>query len=189
MSTPYQKKLATLAQEQHRKYSLLRENQEPLAAQIADYWAGIGLAFPNVRTPWSAVFVSWCVKQAGANSQQFLFSSRHGDFVHKAIANANSGNGHFFGRPVSEYQPKVGDILHNNRAGNNFNYAFAATHKQYESHSAIIFEVGHDNRGRYLRTIGGNEDDSVGMKEVRLTSKGIVKNTDGLYISIIETTL
>ena len=41
----------------------------------------------------------------------------------------------------------------------------------------------------YLRTIGGNESDSVGMKEVRLDADGLVKNPAGLYISVIETLL
>ena len=41
----------------------------------------------------------------------------------------------------------------------------------------------------YLRTIGGNESDAVGMKEVRLDVNGLVKNPAGLYISVIETML
>ena len=54
---------------------------------------------------------------------------------------------------------------------------------------AIVMEVGVDNKGNYLRTIGGNESDSVGMKEVRLDGNGLVKNPAGLYISVIETML
>jgi hypothetical protein len=52
-----------------------------------------------------------------------------------------------------------------------------------------VIEVGSDQRGRYLRTIGGNEDDSVGLKEVRLGANGRVHNPSGLYISVIETLL
>ena len=54
---------------------------------------------------------------------------------------------------------------------------------------AIVMEVGVDNKGNYLRTIGGNESDSVGMKGVRLDGNGLVKNPAGLYISVIETML
>ena len=50
-------------------------------------------------------------------------------------------------------------------------------------------EVGGDSKGNYLRTIGGNESDAVGMKEVRLDADGRVKNAAGLYISVIETLL
>jgi len=189
MTTPFQRRLATVAQSQFDKYRFLRENQQPLAGQIAAYWTDIGLRFPGVATPWSAVFVSWCVLQAGATAAAFTFSARHSAFVHAAIANARSGTGAFMGRDVAAYAPKIGDILQNNRGGNSFDFDHAAKHKAYDSHSAIVMEVGADNRGLYLRTIGGNESDSVGMKEVRLTAAGRVRNADGLYIAVIETLL
>lgn len=188
VATPFQKKLATIAQQQYDKYHLLRESQYPLAGQIREYWKGIG-AFPGVETPWSAVFVSWCVRQAGATPNQFKFAAAHARFVHAAIANAKANTGVFLGRPVDQYAPKLGDILQNNRGKVKRDFAYAAKHDAYASHSAIVMEVGSDNRGLYLRTIGGNESDSVGLKEVRLDAKGRVKNADGLYISVIETLL
>ena len=187
MSTPYQKRLASIAQAQYEKYRLLRENQPPLSTQIKTYWTGLGLKFPGVSTAWSAVFVSWCVKEAGATKLQFNFASQHSQFVHTSIRNARQGLGSFHGHPIDQYRPKLGDIVQNNRAGNEFDFVHASTHKSYPSHSAVVYEVGVDNKGRYLRTIGGNEADSVGMKEVRLDSEGFIKNDAGLYISIIET--
>jgi hypothetical protein len=189
MSTVFQKKLATIAQQQYDKYHLLRENQKPLSTQIATYWKDIGKSFPGVSEAWSAVFVSWCVKQAGATKNQFEFAARHSEFMYVAIENSIANSGVFFGRKLSQYAPKIGDILQNNREDNTYDFQFASTHKKYSSHSAIVMEVGVDNKGQYLRTIGGNESDSVGMKEVRLTASGLVKNTDGLYIAAIETVL
>ncbi len=189
MSTAFEKRLATIAQAQFDKYRWLRENQDPLAGQIKVYWTDLGLAFPNVAQPWSAVFVSWCVKQAGATAAQFMFSPQHSQFVNGAIANAKAGTGAFMGRDVGQYVPKIGDILQNNRGHGAYTFQYAATHRSYPSHSAIVMEVGVDNKGNYLRTIGGNESDSVGMKEVRLDADGLVKNPAGLYISVIETLL
>lgn len=189
MSTPFQLKLAAQAQKQFDKYSLLRENQAPLSGQIASYWQDLGLQFPGVATPWSAVFVSWCVLKSGAEPGQFQYSARHAKFVQAAIANFRAGTGVFHGRDPADHAPKVGDILQNNRSGNQFDYAYAASHGNYPSHSAIVMEVGVDTRGRYLRTIGGNESDAVGLKEVRLDGSGRVRNSDGLYISVIETLL
>jgi len=189
MSTTFQKKLATLAFQQHEKYHLIREAQEPLATQISKYWTDLGLAFPGVGTPWSAVFVSWCVKQSGANASNFKFSARHSAFVYQAISDAKKNKGQFQGRPILDYSPKVGDILQNNRGSNRFDFDYAATHKSYESHSAIVVEVGTDTKGKYLRTVGGNESDSVGLKEVRLDPSGRVINSQGLYISAIEVLL
>ena len=189
MPSPFTRKLATVAQEQHRRFGLLRENQEPLATQVRQYWKDLAMSFPGVSVAWSAVFVSWCMKQAGATKAQFPFSFRHGDYIHAAIANAKAGQGAFLGRRIGQYVPKVGDVLQNNRGKHKFDFDYAATHTRYESHSAIVVEVGTDNRGGYLWTIGGNEGDSVGIKEVRLTADGQVKNTTGLYIAIVETTL
>lgn len=187
MSVLYQRKIASAAQAQYEKYHLLRENEPPLSTQIANYWTGLGLQFPGVSVAWSAVFVSWCVKQAGITQEQFNFSSQHSQFVHTAIKNASKGTGDFHGHPIDSYAPKVGDIVQNNRAGNTFDFRHASNNKSYASHSAVVYEVGNDNKGRYLRTIGGNESDSVGMKEVRLNAKGVIKNSSGLYIAVIET--
>lgn len=189
MVSLFQKKVANLALAQHARFHLFRENQEPLSSQIEQYWEGIGLAFPGVQTAWSAVFVSWCVKNAGASATQFKFASAHSRFVHAAIANAEAGKGVFHGRRLSEYAPKLGDILQNNRSGNRFDFDQARSQRDYASHSAIVVEVGIDHQGRYLRTVGGNESDSVGMKEVRLDTRGRVKNSSGLYIAVIETLL
>jgi hypothetical protein len=189
MPTVFQQKLATVAQQQFEKYRLLRENQQPLAGQIKTYWQQLGLRFPGVSVPWSAVFVSWCVKQAGAKAGQFRFAAAHSRFVHAAIANTKAGAGVFLGRDAAKYAPKVGDILQNNRGKHKFDFAFAATHKAYESHSAIVIEVGADNQGSYLRTIGGNEGDTVGLREVRLSADGLVLNPERVYIAVIETLL
>lgn len=187
MSTPYQRALATVAQTQYDRYHLYRENQNPLAQQIQRYWTNLGFQFQNVSVPWSAVFVSWCVQQAGATAADFRFAPAHSVFVHWAIQNAAANTGLFRGHDPASYAPKLGDILQNNRGGSSHNFAFAKANKQYASHSAVVMEVGSDNKGRYLRTIGGNESDSVGLKEVRLSPNGKVINTSGLYISVIET--
>jgi hypothetical protein len=189
MTTIFQKRLAAQARAEYDRFRLLRENQEPLASRIAQYWRDLGFAFPGVQVAWSAVFVSWCVRSAGATAEQFKFAKAHSQFVFVAIQNESAGTGVFQGYAPSTYQPKVGDVLQNNRAGNSFDYGFAAAHKAYESHSAVVVEVGVDARGKYLHTVGGNESDSVGLKEVRLSAAGKVLNTSGLYISVIETLL
>jgi hypothetical protein len=76
MASAFQKRLAKIAQQQFEKYRWLRENQTPLSTQIQSYWTDLGMRFPGVETPWSAVFVSWCVKQAGATNSQFNFNRK-----------------------------------------------------------------------------------------------------------------
>lgn len=183
--TTFTKRLSTIAMNEYAKHRFLRENQEPLKSHIPDYWVAANAAFTGVGVPWSAVFVSWCVRTAGAGANDFAFNPQHSQYVYSAINQLPDSVG-FVGRDVSAYAPKVGDILQNNRSGKMFDFAYASAKRSYISHAAIVMEVGHDNAGAYLRTIGGNESDSVGLKEVRLNPAGKVRDTGGLYISVLE---
>jgi hypothetical protein len=134
------------------------------------------------------VFVSWCVRQAGATSAEFAFAQGHSRFVHKAIDNAKKGVGVFHGIDAAVAKPEVGDIIQNTRGGNNFNFAHAAANKSYNSHSAIVVETGTDTLGRYALTVGGNESDSIRRVRVPLTAAGTIKpRTHNPYISVIKT--
>lgn len=188
MTTIYQAKLANIAQAQFDKYRHFHETQAPLRKQIKTYWQDLKLGFTNVGVPWSAVFVSWCVKEAGATEQEFLFAQRHSIFVHQAIENAGDPQAVFIGRSITSYAPKIGDIVQNNRNGNTFDFAFAAANDSYASHSAIVVAVGSDAKGSYALTIGGNEGDTVGRRRIALTASGKIKQlSDNHFISIIET--
>lgn len=156
MLSEFEQALANIAQEQERLFRGLDENDELLADQIRIYWTSLGKRFPGVSTPWSGVFVSFCVKEAGAIRTEFPFSARHSEFVHAAILNAEAGRGVFRAFPIDECAPSVGDIIHNNRRGKKITFKFASEHAKYESHSAIVVATGHDSAGRFATTIGGN---------------------------------
>jgi hypothetical protein len=189
MPTQFANKLAKLAEDEFDSFSGFHETTPKMSKRIRAYWVGLGLTFPGVGTAWSAVFVSFFVKSAGAASTEFLFSPRHAQFVHAAIQNENSGIGLFRGKRITQYGPKIGDIIQNNRNGNTFDYAHAAAHSSYESHSAIVVEEGVDGSGRYVRTIGGNESDTVGQRVVRLTNNGLIvqpKSDPSRFICVIQ---
>jgi hypothetical protein len=187
--------LAATAVDQLNKYKDLHETDPGLAKQINAYWTDLGLVFPGVQTAWSAVFISWCVKKAGASSAEFAFSAQHSVFVHAAIANATAGQGVFRGRKITDYAPKVGDIIQNNRPinppppGHPFSFDYAATHSDYSSHSAIVVEAGSDHIGPYVATIGGNEGNSVAYRVIRLSAAGLIKQPaadPNHFICVIE---
>jgi hypothetical protein len=183
----FAKRVAAVALDQHQQFHMRHEHDPPLAKQIQRFWGDLGFAFPGVHVAWSAVFVSWCLQKAGATPDDFLFERAHGRFVHWAIRNAEREEGLFHGLPITEHPPGVGDIIQNNRSGHRFDFAFARTHSKYESHSAIVVETGQDPSGLYLLTVGGNEGNSVGMKEVRLTNSGFVKQRENsAFISVIR---
>lgn len=187
MASAFARKLATLAQEQHDTYHMENEADPKLSKQIKKYWTDLKFKFPGVATPWSAVFVSWCVRTAGATKLEFLASARHAEFVYWAIQNAKAGTGLFRGYDITAYAPKVGDIIQNNRNKNKFTFAHAAKSQQYESHSALVTEMGEDANGRYALTIGGNESDSIRRAVVHLDAKGfIIQRPKNQFISVIE---
>lgn len=190
MPTAFAAKLAALAETEFNNFNPKPETDPKMAARIKKYWTDIGLTFPGVGTAWSAVFVSFMVKNAGATSAEFTFSQRHSEFVFEAIKDFASGSGVFHGRDVVNYAPKVGDIIQNNRNANSFDYAFAKSHSSYKSHSAIVVEEGIDGFGRYVRTVGGNELNTVDDKIVRLRASGLIQQPTAdptRYIAIIQT--
>lgn len=186
--TAFAKKLATIAQEQHTKFQFTNEADPLLCKQIKKWTQDIGFQFQSCTSvPWSAVFVSWCVKQAGAAKSEFRFAMAHSEFVNQAIKNAVNQVGVFRGREISAHAPRVGDIIQYNRGGNSFNFAFAKTHTSYISHSVIVVEIGQDNQGGFAFCIGGNESDSVRRSVVRLDAQGFVKQRPGNpFICVIE---
>jgi len=190
MPTPsaFALKLAEVAQEQHRKFQFTNEADPVLCKQIKKWTVEIGFGFTScTKVPWSAVFISWCVKQAGASKTEFKFAMAHSVFVNQAIKNATRGTGVFQGFNFNEKAPAIGDIIQNNRRGNTFNFEFAKRNARYESHSAIVIETGRDLQGGFAFCIGGNEQDSVRRSVVRLDDQGLIKQRTGnSFISIIK---
>ena len=68
MPTPssFAKKLAAVAQAQHTRFQFVNEADPLLCKQIKKWTQDIGFSFTSCTTvPWSAVFISWCVMNAG----------------------------------------------------------------------------------------------------------------------------
>ena len=188
MASAFAKRLATIALDQHDKFHFTNEADPALCRQIRAWTEDIGHSFTSCTTvPWSAVFVSWCVKRAGAAKDEFLFAMAHSAFVHRAIRNATRGEGVFHGVDITTQPPEVGDIIQHNRGGGTADFAFAKTHSSYQSHSVIVVEVGTDSVGRFAFCVGGNESDSVRRTTVRLDSGGLIKQRTGnSFIALVK---
>lgn len=190
MPTPsaFAKKLASIALAQHDKFQFTNEADPTLCKQIKKWTEDIGFAITScTRVPWSAVFISWCVKQAGASKAEFKFAMAHSVFVNEAIKNAVNGTGSSKGS-ISVINPQALGISFRTIAETTRSiFAFAKTHKNYESHSVIVIEIGQDAGGGFAFCIGGNESDSVRRSVVRLDSRGFIKRRDGSpFICVIK---
>jgi Uncharacterized protein conserved in bacteria (DUF2272)/Bacterial SH3 domain len=162
--------IVAVANGEFDRFHGIDEGSQPLRGHIADYYeAGGGsrnLDPTKDENAWSAAFVSFCVKQSGATSDQFKFNLSHSVYVQAAIANADANRGVFRAHPVTEYAPKLGDIIHHNRSGGTLTYAFARANNGYPSHAAIVVDFEVRNGVRNAVTVGGNEGISGGTGTV-----------------------
>lgn len=181
--------IAAAAQSQYDEHRLDHEADDRLCRQIKRYWTdGVGTAAQScVTVPWSAAFISWCVRQAGPGAATFSFAGAHSVFVFDAIKHAEDGTGVFRGFDSQALPVQVGDILQNNRGGATRDFAFARANRNYESHSRIIVQVARDDGGPFAVAIGGNEGNTVGRNIVRLTPSGTVKKRNSSpYIALVR---
>jgi hypothetical protein len=189
--TAFAGRLASIARDRHNRFQFVNEADPVLCGQIRNWTVDIGGAFVSCTSnahPWSAVFVSSCVKEAGATHSEFKFSKSHSVFVHKAIQDGDRGRGVFHGLEISDHAPNVGDIIHHNRGGGTFSFNDAKENSQYASHSVIVVEIGQDELGRFALSIGGNEGDAIRRTKVRLTPQGFVQQRGrNPFISVIKT--
>lgn len=182
--------LVAIANRQFTLFHGVDENNEPLRSQIEKYWVETGQSFPSngVEEPWSAVFISWCVKQAGATAADFKFHPKHAVYIKEAITKAKAGSGTFRAFPIEKYAPKTGDLIHANRENGTITYAQAGTQTAYPSHTAIVVGFGDGSSGKFALTVGGNEGDSVRNAEVPLDGNGFVKpRARNPFISVVRT--
>jgi hypothetical protein len=175
--------IVAIAKAEFDRFHGINEGDQPLRGRIADYYeAGGGSRNldPTLNeNAWSAAFVSFCVKQSGATLDQFKFSLSHSVFVRAAIVNADNDRGVFRGHRITEYAPKVGDLIHHNRSGGTLSFDFARANTGYPSHSAIVVDFENRDGVRNAVTIGGNEflsggSGTVGKKFFPLDPSGLL---------------
>lgn len=147
------------------------EKADPFCGYVGEMWAAIGLPYDGRSVdadgqdiPWSAAFISWVVRRAGAGYARFRFSQRHSEFVHDAIQARVLGlsDRPFWGYRRTEQRPALGDIIQKNAKGGTIGYDYAETHSRYPSHSDVVVEV----TAGVARVIGGNVGDTVSMRRV-----------------------
>lgn len=163
---------------------LANEKADPYYTYVREMWAAIGEPWDGrsrdangLDVPWSAAFISWVVRKAGPAYAKFQFASSHSVFVNNAIKARVTGRSDkpFWGYPITEKKPELGDIIQRNRGSGNYSFSYAENHSRYSSHSDLVVEVTPD----VVRVLGGNISDSVrlggGLQEYALSEDGYLK--------------
>ena len=166
----------------------IKETDPAIRRVLNDYWktgtsnnyGDAQLGDPNFQKdhPWSAAFISWVMRTAGAGNA-FKYSSAHSTYTRWAKDNRESNNNNpFKAYRTTELAPQVGDIVCKRRAGSGANYD--NIRPGMKTHCDIVTDV---QPGR-LVTIGGNVSNSVSQTVPRTDARGFL--SDPNYFAVIR---
>jgi hypothetical protein len=152
---------------------------------VKEYWKSVGIQNLDGRTiqggirpAWSSALVSFINKSAGAGAR-FHYTQAHCHYIDRAMKAANGTDGDFgyIARRPDSYKPKAGDIVCAGRqyaAGYDYDQAAMIYEADsfYPSHGDIVIDV----TDTHAHVIGGNVNDNVDTKRLKLTSTGYLRN-------------
>lgn len=136
-------------------------------------------ASDDARYAWSATFISYVMRIAGAG-QRFPYAINHSDYIN--IAKQNTGGAipayAIVAERLDTYAPQPGDLicLGRGRAGNLTYDDLPAG--RFPGHCDIVVLA----RPGELSVIGGNVDDAVTMKHIPVTADGKLATPDGTVL-------
>jgi len=135
-----------------------------------------GRVFPasdDERYAWSAAFISYVMRIAGAGSR-FPYASNHSTYVNAAASGTSSI---LVAHPAQSYAPNVGDLLCFGREWS-FGLSFKDLPKPgiWPGHCAIVVAAP---RSGQFDVVGGNDNDAVTMAHVSVGADGSLTSADG----------
>lgn len=162
----------------------IKECDPAIRSVLEDYWrTGVGWVPSQSNycssVAWSAAFISWVMRKAGAGSA-FRYSSGHTDYVGAAKQNRLANNNNpFKAYRISEVAPRPGDLVCLERSNSGVTYDNVDQGFR-SSHCDIVVAVQPGS----ITTIGGNLSDSVGQNPVTTDANGRV--TKAGYYAIVR---
>lgn len=158
-----------------------RKEQDPsMLDNIKKYWQEGTDTFWSeakmVNEAWSAAFISYLMKKAGAGNN-FKYSVSHSEYIRDAIKNRKENNKNpFKGYRPQEVKIEKGDIVcYPRQSGVGYD-----TTGNYASHCDLVIDIKDDK----AITIGGNVSNSVSKTEVGLDKTKKIK--DKKYFVVIK---
>jgi Uncharacterized protein conserved in bacteria (DUF2272) len=141
------------------------ENEPGMQDRLLRYWRATPGDPPageaRWRRPWSAAFVSFVLRQAGAGTW-FSYDRAHRAYVHRAVRNVGQPSQPIKAYPVDRVTPRVGDLTCSWREGQAITYAQLAAMAQpppgQPLHCDIVTAV-HPDR---VEVVGGNKNPATG---------------------------
>jgi len=158
-----------------RNGHVVLETEEPLESRVLHYFWLVGM--PDVASgdaePWSAAFISFCLREAGADTTQLpIDRANHASYIHRAIGHRKAGKDD---APIvyfdsDEIAPRVGDLV-----------GFSRTERvrsrtdierlqgvHFPAHTDLVLDVGPTS----ATVIGGNKSHTIKTETIRLDGNG-----------------
>lgn len=160
----------------------MKEEDPRMRSVLEGYWRqGAGRLPTKARwwdtVPWSAAFISWVMRRAGAG-RHFRYSAAHAGYVAAARDNRLANNSNpFKAYRTNEVAPQPGDLVCKRRQSG---VTYDNVRSGHLTHCDVVTAV---ESGRLL-TIGGNVSDSVKMTKVDVDENGRV--TDPRYFAVVK---
>ncbi len=166
----------------------LRPDRQPgLWQRVGDYWwlsqnAGsresgwtsrydeFGKAYADIGPPWSAAFISYIMRAAGAGDR-FAYSALHAAYINAAA----QGEGIARAERPDTYAPQPGDLICFGRASRRVLRFEDLPAPSFYGHCDMVI----DRQPGQLSVIGGNVVAGVTMKHVPTTPDGMLTGPDG----------
>jgi zinc D-Ala-D-Ala carboxypeptidase len=169
-----------------------RETDPTMTPVLQEYYrTGVGIqigvsdlrsASWHAKNAWSAVFVSYVMRRAGAVG--FRFSAAHREYVAAAKQNARRGDtgNPFWAFPINRARPAPGDLVCADRvtggACNGATFDNIDDGRWWATHCDIVTNV--EDARRQITVVGGNVSNSVKAKTLRIDANGfLVPGQDG----------
>ncbi len=182
------KQIANKALEEYDRWHLngvLRETDDDAIPILQEYWklGVITVTEQNLRNsswqyrhPWSAVFISHVMLQAGAGNN-FPYSNNHAKYIVWARENVTAEPEPLFAA-YSVYDqrsawPEPGDLICMNRRSNR--YTMETINQKCISHCDIVVAVNKEQG--FITTVGGNVGQTVNKRIVWLDANGFIDHS------------
>jgi hypothetical protein len=159
------------------------EIDEGFWQRVAQYWmdgTGKNLTGKNDDFPWSAAFISFVLRKAGAGNR-FRYSAQHSVYIREAVKakeKKNTAQG-YWGYHPSEAPLKIGDLVcYARQPGITVNTQSSS----YKSHADLVVDV---SAGKAL-VIGGNVGNSVTRKALKVDSAGLLVDQHEPWFAVLS---
>lgn len=135
--------------------------------------------------PWSAVFISYVMRKAGAGAA-FRYSAAHQTYIVAAKTNRLTGNAAspFWAYRPDEVVPEIGDLICRSRQGSGATYDSISDGRTYATHSDVVTAI----RPGEIRVVGGNVHQNVDAKTVRTRPDGRIAldGAQGVIFAVVR---